>query len=141
MKSVDNTSKVRVVVTRAEKENLHGSLRPGVRVHVSGHGVANKAPSPAGYRMLHATGKHTRRLYRPDDIAHPLRKGKIKPNAQEIPERYRDLLGWYDKEYVKSRRAEKQELDPILALRGLGKEIWGGEDPDAYVRRLREGWE
>ena len=31
--------------------------------------------------------------------------------------------------------------DPILALRGLGKEIWADEDPDEYVRRLRKGWE
>ncbi len=32
------------------------------------------------------------------------------------------------------------EEDPILRLRGLGKEIWGDEHPDEYVRRLREGW-
>jgi len=31
--------------------------------------------------------------------------------------------------------------DPILALSGLGKEIWEGVDPDEYVRELREGWE
>ncbi len=30
--------------------------------------------------------------------------------------------------------------DPILSLRGLGKEIWQDEDADAYVKRLREGW-
>ena len=30
--------------------------------------------------------------------------------------------------------------DPILSLRGLGKEIWQDEDADAYVRRLREDW-
>lgn len=30
--------------------------------------------------------------------------------------------------------------DPILALRGTGREIWADEDADAYVRRLREGW-
>lgn len=27
--------------------------------------------------------------------------------------------------------------DPVLALRGLGKEIWTDEDADAYVRRQR----
>ena len=36
---------------------------------------------------------------------------------------------------------ERRVTDPILALRGLGKEIWADEDADAYVRRLREGWE
>ena len=34
-----------------------------------------------------------------------------------------------------------QAEDPILGLLGLGKEIWMNEDADAYVRRLREGWE
>ncbi|MDZ7262475.1 MAG: hypothetical protein ONB05_10270 [candidate division KSB1 bacterium] len=34
-----------------------------------------------------------------------------------------------------------QRKDPILALSGLGKEIWVGVDPDDYVREMREGWE
>lgn len=33
-----------------------------------------------------------------------------------------------------------READPILSLRGLGKELWANEDADAYVERLREGW-
>ena len=36
---------------------------------------------------------------------------------------------------------ERPAADPILGLQGLGKEIWADEDADAYVRRLREGWE
>ena len=35
----------------------------------------------------------------------------------------------------------RQAEDPILALCGLGKWMWADEDADAYVRRLREGWE
>ena len=31
--------------------------------------------------------------------------------------------------------------DPIPALAGLGKEIWGDVDPVEYQRREREGWE
>ena len=31
--------------------------------------------------------------------------------------------------------------DPILALRGMGKEIWANEHADAYVARLRQGWQ
>ena len=30
--------------------------------------------------------------------------------------------------------------DPILALRGMGRQIWANEDADAYVDRLRSGW-
>lgn len=32
------------------------------------------------------------------------------------------------------------DLDGLLQLRGLGKEIWD-EHPDEYVKRLREGWD
>jgi hypothetical protein len=28
----------------------------------------------------------------------------------------------------------------ILELRGLGKEIWAGIDPDEYVRKERDSW-
>ena len=31
-------------------------------------------------------------------------------------------------------------VDPILALRGVGRELWADEEADAYVSRLREGW-
>ena len=31
--------------------------------------------------------------------------------------------------------------DPVLTLRGLGKELWADEDADAYVRRQRQGWQ
>ena len=29
--------------------------------------------------------------------------------------------------------------DPVLALRGVGRELWAKEEADAYVSRLREG--
>src|ERR1017187_10024598 len=67
------------IVTRAAKENLFGELRPGVRVHASLHCVANRAPNPGRYRMLYATGDHTRRLLRSSDNVHPERTGKIWP--------------------------------------------------------------
>ena len=35
----------------------------------------------------------------------------------------------------------RDESDPILALRGMGREIWANEDADAYVDRLRSGWQ
>ena len=31
-------------------------------------------------------------------------------------------------------------VDPVLALRGVGRELWADEEADAYVSRLREGW-
>ena len=32
----------------------------------------------------------------------------------------------------------KPEDDPLLALRGSGRELWADEHADEYVRRLRE---
>lgn len=37
-------------------------------------------------------------------------------------------------------RGGSKENDPLLALRGSGKELWADEHADDYVRRLREGW-
>ena len=34
---------------------------------------------------------------------------------------------------------ECREADPILSLRGVGKEVWADEDADDYVDRLRQG--
>jgi hypothetical protein len=31
--------------------------------------------------------------------------------------------------------------DPLLALRGSGKDLWADEHADEYIRRLREGWD
>lgn len=90
--------------------------------------------------MLYATGKSRRQLYRDGDPRHPERAGKVTPQRGEIPEEYRGLLDWYEKDYARGAASSPRE-NPILALWGVGKEIWRDEDPDEYVRRLREGWE
>lgn len=36
---------------------------------------------------------------------------------------------------------EKIQNDPLLGLRGSGRELWADEHADEYVHRLREGWE
>lgn len=130
------------IVRRAEAEKATGAgaLRPGVQVHVYLHCVANKPPNPGRYRMLFETAKGRRRLYRPGDPCHRLRvSGKEIPNLSEIPSAYGDLIEWYRREYAGDR--EGDGIDPILSLRGLGREIWADEDADDYVARLREGWQ
>lgn len=128
------------IVERAKRELIVGHVRPGVRVHALLHCVANLAPNPARYRMLFATGRLTRRLYREGDPYHPLRKGKIVPAREDVPAEYRDLLEWYHSEYA-SRKPGARREDPLLALRGSGRSLWSDEHADDYVRRLREGWE
>src|ERR1700722_6508020 len=48
------------IIDRARRESIIGELRPGVRVYVLLHCVANYPPNPARYRVLFATGKNTR---------------------------------------------------------------------------------
>ena len=126
------------IVERRNAETAMGSARAGYRVHVLQHCVANRAPNPGRLRVLYETGSGRRRLYRPGDPSHPLRAdAKTHPAAQDLPSDYRGLLDWYSEYVATSSPAQ----DGILALRGLGKGLWADEDPDEYVRRLREGWE
>ena len=129
------------IVRQAEAEKVaDGPLRAGIQPHAYQHCVANRAPNSGRYRMLFETSKGRRRLFRPGDPFHPRRKsGKDIPRDDKIPSAYRELIEWYRNEYVGSGGC--RETDPILSLRGLGKEIWADEDADAYVERLREGWE
>lgn len=129
------------IVAEAESASVTGAkpLRPGVKIHAYLHCVANRPPNPGRYRMLVETATGRRRLFRPGDPCHPLRvNGKSLPRRDEIPLDYRHLIDWYAGDYV-SETVQSHE-DPILALRGLGRELWRDEDADAYVRRLRAGW-
>lgn len=127
------------IVERAQEEAIAGVLRPGVYAHAVQHCVANRAPNPGRYRMLYQTSKATRRLFRRGDAYHPAREGaKILPDKEEIPSKYHPLLEWYVAVYDKKEN-RRSPADSILELRGLGKEIWKGVDPDEYVRKLREG--
>lgn len=128
------------IMAKAEAEAATGKpLRPGVRVHVHLHCVANKAPNPGRYRMLYESAPGRRRLFRPGDPCHPQRStGKDIPARDALPAKYRDLVDWYSQQYA---GANGQADDPVLALRGLGKEIWADEEADAYVRRQRAGWQ
>jgi len=89
--------------------------------------------------MLYETRGGMRRLYREGDESHPDRHGKILPKRDDIPEQYRYLLDWYETEYALA--GKEGWLNGIFEMIGAGKEIFAGEDPDEYVRRLREGWE
>lgn len=127
------------LIRRVEQEAIHGRLRPGIHQHAVQHSVANRPPNPGRYRMLFASGR-MRRLFRPDDTYHPDRAGsKTTPTREDLPAEYHYLLDWYASEYARSGAPEGR-ADPILKLRGLGKNIWAGENPDVYVRHLREGW-
>jgi hypothetical protein len=130
------------IVERAERERFTQRLRPGVRVHVTLHCVADLPPNPGRYCMLRALPGNRRRLHRGGDPVHPDRAGaKTRPAREEIPESYRSLLDWFEREYEGHGAAlESPTLDPLLALRGSGRQLWADEPPDSYVERLRSGW-
>lgn len=97
---------VREVVDRILREPLD-EYRPALQVHASNHCVASKAPNPAEHRFLHETARGRRRLYRTGDSFHPnRRKGRTHPSAEELPEKYRYLVTWYEGEYNLSGVAE-----------------------------------
>jgi hypothetical protein len=129
------------IVERAAREGIIDELRPGVYVHAALHCVANRPPNPGRYRMLYETRPKYRRLFRLGDNYDPQREGsKITPEADEIPLRYADLLGWYEN-WSRSQGKRAGESDPLLALYGSGKKLWADEHADEYVARLRAGWE
>jgi hypothetical protein len=129
------------IVGRVRREGLSGRLRPGVRVHVTQHCVANRPPNPARCRMLVETGRGRRRLYRVGDPFNPRRRNsKVLPARADIPAAYHYLIDWYESTYA-PRQPEAPTSDTLLALMGSGKELWSREGADKYVRRLRGGWE
>lgn len=123
---------------RVKALKLTPEVRPGIQVHINTHCVANREPNPATLRMLFEAHRGTRRLYRPGDPVKPGRVGPNKPSVDDVPPEYRNLLAWYEDEYVGVTRKEAGP-DDLLSLAGLAKGLYG--DPDEYVRQLREGWE
>jgi len=132
---------VEEIVERAKREELSRPLRSGFYVHVVQHCVANRPPNPGRYRMLVETSPGRRRLFRKGDSYHPQREGaKTTPSQGDLPDGYRSLLAWYG-EWCSAAVSNAPKADPLLLLRGSGKQLWASEHADDYVRRVREGWE
>lgn len=136
-----NDFSVEEIMERLSKEAHGAELRPGIRVHINQHCVANRPPNPARYRMLFETAPGRRRLFRDGDSYDTAREGaKIVPSRADIPSEYAGLLDWY-RTWSQQSAKDRIKNDPLLALRGSGKELWADEHADEYVRRLRKGWE
>jgi len=111
----------------AAKAQLPGRLRAGFGQYVSRHCVANKPADPGKYRMLFGTRRGWRRLFREGDEIreHGSRKGgKRRPEIEGLPEKYRELITWYDQTYYPRKQpvspaeiADSRELTKELVLR------------------------
>ena len=132
-----------------------GKNSSSLATNINSHCVANRPRSKkksdptkvqgGPYRILYETRSGFRRLYRPGDDFHPDRAqprkpSKTIPRKTEIPERYWELLDWYDA-WVKPGSTlvaiDNIEDDPLLRLRGSGRHIWADEHADEYVENLR----
>ena len=130
----------REILERLKLEKAQPELRPGVQPHIYLHNVANLEPNSARYRMFYRLPDGTYRLFRPGDDFHPARAGKTAPKRSELPQRYHELLDWYQNEYCKSANRAVEEDDPILQMWGVGKHLWAEEGGDAFIARMRAGW-
>lgn len=128
------------IVDRVKMEHASHEFRPGIQPHVYLHNVANLEPNSARYRMFYLLSDKTYRLYRPGDPSHPARKGKTKPDRRELPSKYHYLLDWYENEYSARKTVSSEDDDPVLKMRGVGKELWADTNADDYVRDLRSNW-
>jgi hypothetical protein len=130
----------REIIEQVRAERVHPEVRTGVQWHISLHCVANLPPNPAKLKMLYKLADGTYRLYRPGDDSHPQRTGRSHPKAADLPQRHAGLADWYVSDYCRAGShsgAQGPERDPVLAMKGVGKEIWAGIDADAFVRQLR----
>ncbi len=96
-----------------------GQVAPGIPTHIGAHCVAAAKPNPGRHRMLVRVSRGKFRLFRLGDHYHSDRGGgKAVPNQEDIPEKYRFLLEWYDTKYG----------SPIKTF-----------GPDAFLLRLKAG--
>jgi hypothetical protein len=130
------------ILARAEKEGLgkHRRDQGSLKQHAYEHAAANVPPGRGQYRLVFREKDNTVRLLHAGDHVHPDRNGKEWPTEAEIPEKYRPLVKWAQDRFANNRSAGKPWLHELLALRGLGKEIWKGVDADKYVDELRGDW-
>ena len=127
----------REIVQRVRAE--FGDSRQSVAAHVSGHCVANVEPDGGRYRILYKTADGNRRLLLAGDDVHPRRHGKIIPEAEEVPEKYRELIDWAKQRYEEGGKP-KRWLQELLDAPGVGGSR-SQEEIDEHVRQLREGWD
>ena len=129
------------IVRKAGKFEAPATIRPGIYVHVVQHCVANRPANPGRSRILFETSQGRRRLYRKSDPYHSSRTGsKMTPEPEDIPMEYQKLLLWYA-DWSEQMSRSQVKSDPLLQLKGSGRQIWADETPDEYVERLREGWQ
>lgn len=130
------------ILERAKKEGLgeHRADQRSLKQHAYEHAAANIPPGNGKYRMVYREKDNTIRLLRTGDFIDSRRNGKFWPSENDVPERYAELIAWAQA-WSRNEKQEGRWLGDLLKLRGLGKEIWQGTNPEKYVSELRKGWQ
>lgn len=93
--------KTQKIVDKAYRLELAPAPRPGTVMHVTQHCIANRPPSPMVHRMLYELPDGRKRLFREGDDFHDGRRaGAVRPEREDVPEEYRELIDWYDEEFA-----------------------------------------
>jgi hypothetical protein len=128
------------ILRKVGQLHLGRTTRSGVNAHIYLHCVANLKPNPARLRLLFRNEDGSLRLFRPGDPYHPERKsGRTTPDPGSLPPEYAEILDWYRAEYARAGRSRNIE-DPILGLRGVGKELWKDLGGEKFITGLRKNW-
>ena len=113
--------------------------------------VLSVNPAAGGYGdeflwiyLKYDDGKHGKGV--PDSSARLRLKGRLRSELQGANVEASPVVSFIaesevEYEEVYAGAASRIAEDPILALRGLGSEVWADEDADAYVLRQRKGWQ
>ena len=127
---------VQEIVERILREGLD-EYRPGLQIHASSHCVASKAPNPSLHRFLHETARGRRRLYRTGDPFHPNRRnGRTHPSQDDLPDRYRYLVEWYETQFDSAKAVGT--APPAPPSKGSDLLRFLGSVPAADLHGLRE---
>jgi predicted metal-dependent phosphoesterase TrpH len=138
-----------------------GFFAPGLDFNRRARAVAQKHRKPlvgnGDVHFLWQLGRTFTWIYAEPSVSGILgavKRGNVRVESQALA--YLDLARWWatalwrrafpirpapTRAREKGRNKSAGGEDSILALRGLGREIWADEDVDSYVRRVREGWE
>ena len=88
------------ILSRVIKQELCKVANETIAMHISSHSVANNTAQLDTHRKLYRVSRGSYRLYRSGDYYNRQRvNGQEEPDIDELPDKYKDLIRWYHKEY------------------------------------------
>ncbi len=120
---------VKEIADKIEELGIQNVSDGTISTHISSHCVANKPAQPDTHRKTIRVRRGWYRLFVKGDYYDDTRKkGQIKPLQETMPERFHDLIKWYDEDYMKQKygKPEPEFESPMEIIYGAKKK----EDPE-----------